>query len=1033
MAKIWASAGVAGPGPERIGRLAKERNSGVASAGWPTGRRTWVATVLILGALAGLEARTSWLQSRLFSMVARRLTFGFEEVPGAATRYPGEGPYDLRLGYARLPRYLERLAPEFEVVRQARLSPIHARLVDLGIFPIYDEKVTAGLRVVDRNGRELLALAYPQRVYDDFPSIPPLVVRTLLFIENRELLDERHPRRNPAVEWDRLARALLEKGVEPLRPSRRVAGGSTVATQLEKLRHSPGGRTDTAREKLRQMLSASLRAYQRGEETIEARREIFREYVNSLPLAAAPGFGEVHGLGDGLWAWFGADLTEVTRLLGTAVPDDLNPEIDARARAFRQVLTLCLAQRRPAYYLLRSPGAVADVADRYLRLLHEEGVVTDALFERAAAARAVPRDRAPNSLPLGPALKPIQGVRTRLAATLGTSGLYELDRLDLEVRTTFDRDVQDAVLAALHGLRDRATARDAGLLEGRLLGDQDPSNVVYSFTLYERVGDTNLLRVQADTYDQPLNINESVKLELGSTAKLRTLVSYLEIVAALHAEYATTPSAELRALDFPPSDRLARWVATQLAGASDRSLPALLETAMGRRYSADPGEVFSTGGGRHEFSNFDRREDGRIPTVREAFRESINLPFIRLMRDVTHYYMLRVPGSSARILEDTSDPQRQRYLEQFADREGREFLRRFYRKHHGQEADAALGAVLAEVSRSPRRVAALVRSARPAFDFERFATLVRDRAGDSRPSDATLRELYDAFAPGRYGLADRGYLTGLHPLRLWLIEYLGRHPDASFDEVVEASTAERQAVYKWLFRTRRKNAQDARIRTLLEVEAFLEIHRAWKRLGYPFETLVPSYATAIGSSADRPAALAELVGIALADGVRFPTVRIEGLRFAEGTPYETQLERATRGGARVMPSAVAAQVRRELLGTVENGTAVRLRGLALRIGGKTGTGDNRREIYGSRGQLIESRAINRTATFVFFLGDRFFGTMTCYVAGPRSDDYRFTSSLSLQVLRHLLPHLMPIVGVPPATRPSETAAHELGRSTPTRS
>jgi len=37
----------------------------------------------------------------------------------------------------------------------------------------------------------------------------------------------------------------------------------------------------------------------------------------------------------------------------------------------------------------------------------------------------------------------------------------------------------------------------------------------------------------------------------------------------------------------------------------------------------------------------------------------------------------------------------------------------------------------------------------------------------------------------------------------------------------------------------RKGAQDARIRNLLELEAFLEIQARWKRLGYPFESLTP--------------------------------------------------------------------------------------------------------------------------------------------------------------------------------------------------
>ena len=56
----------------------------------------------------------------------------------------------------------------------------------------------------------------------------------------------------------------------------------------------------------------------------------------------------------------------------------------------------------------------------------------------------------------------------------------------------------------------------------------------------------------------------------------------------------------------------------------------------------------------------------------------------------------------------------------------------------------------------------------------------------------------------------------------------------------------RREVYDWLFKTSRKNAQDIRIQSLLEVEAFDSLLRDWKRLGYPFDTITPSYATAIG-------------------------------------------------------------------------------------------------------------------------------------------------------------------------------------------
>ena len=43
------------------------------------------------------------------------------------------------------------------------------------------------------------------------------------------------------------------------------------------------------------------------------------------------------------------------------------------------------------------------------------------------------------------------------------------------------------------------------------------------------------MRVQADNFAAPFDFNKSVKLELGSTAKLRTLTHYLELIAELHA------------------------------------------------------------------------------------------------------------------------------------------------------------------------------------------------------------------------------------------------------------------------------------------------------------------------------------------------------------------------------------------------------------------------------------------------------------------------------------------------------------------
>jgi len=47
--------------------------------------------------------------------------------------------------------------------------------------------------------------------------------------------------------------------------------------------------------------------------------------------------------------------------------------------------------------------------------------------------------------------------------------------------------------------------------------------------------------------------------------------------------------------------------------------------------------------------------------------------------------------------------------------------------------------------------------------------------------------------------------------------------------------------------------------------------------------------------------------------------------------------------------------------------------------------------------------------FVFFIGDRFYGVVTAYVAGQDSDDYNFTSGLAVQVLKAAAPQLMPLL------------------------
>ena len=984
-----------------------------------------VFIVLLVAVVAGgmlvvHELRYSRLQAREISRFAQKLDYEFKAGPSDAVRYPAHGPFDQRLGYTELPRFAERLqARGYALTGQTRFSEALLDYVDRGFFPPYREKDQAGLALDGCRGESLYRFRYPFHGYADFAAVPDRVTQSLLFIENRDLLDPSRPRLNPAVDWVRFTRAAIGQLGRMVDVDLDTPGGSTLATQIEKYRHSPDGITLNAREKLRQMVSAAVRAYRNGEETLPLRRQLVLEYLNTVPLSAAPGYGEVNGLGDGLSVWFGADVARVNALL--AQPDGAGEQLAAQGLAMRQVVALMIAHRRPSYYLARGRAELAQLTDSYLRLLAEGGVISPTLGAAARAQKLVFRDLASD-----PALHPANSgkgtdaVRLRVAGMLNTS-LYGLDRLDVEVNSTFDRDLQRAVSDYLGRLGDADFAASQGLIGERMLGPTSLGAVRYSFTLVERAPGGNRVRVQTDTTDQPLDINEGSKLELGSTAKLRVLATYLEIVAELHARYAPLDPPALREVVLSRRDSLSRWAVDYLAGDADRSLSAMLQAALERRFSANPDESFFTGGGLHTFGNFSSKDDNRTPTVREALQASINLPFVRLMREIVRYSMYRVPGSTAQLLEDSEDPRRAEYLARFADREGRVFLRRFWRKYRDHTPEEMRALLLDGLRPSADRLAAVFRYLDPAAPQAALAKFLGERLGDSQMSEARIAQLYTRYAPEAYDLPDRGYIARLHPLELWLVSYRTAHPDATLADMLTASEDERQAVYRWLFRTRFKHAQDVRIDTMLEVEAFLDIHRRWQRLGYPFDHLVPSLATALGSSGDRPAALAELMGIIMNDGMRLPTVRIERLRFATGTPYEMHLERRPIDGERVMAPEVAAALRNALSEVVESGTARRLAGAfqladgtVLTLGGKTGTGDNRIVLAGER----SGPALNRTATFVFYLGPRHYGTLTAYVLGPNAAGYRFTSALPVQILKSMGPVLLPYLEPDAACRAS---------------
>ena len=946
--------------------------------------------LVIVGLAAREEARASDFQALYFTQEASHLTNEVRVGPSDRIRFPGAGPYDRRLGYARLPHALQVGALQgYHIAAQVRVSEQFAALVDRGVSPIFLEKAQAGLRILDRHGATIFASPYPARIYASIAAVPPVVWQTLLFLENRALLDPRYPNHNPSIDWARMAHAGGDYALSRLGSSRSVPGASTLATQLEKFRHSPDGRTRSTREKLLQMEAASLRSYLGGENTEAARRRIVTDYLNSVPLAAIAGYGEVTGLGDGLWAWYGADPDEVNRLLwhdSTAVTQ--------RAIAYREVLSLMLAHRRPSYLLLQPAGRdeLQSLTDQHLRLVARAGIISAALRDAALAIDLKPRSRAPD-VPRASFVdrKGANAVRMELLGLTGLRSLYELDRFDLTARTTLDLEAQNEVTHVLQRLTDPAFVRAQGLAAPGLLHRGDPAHVIYAVALYERTEAGNVVRVQVDNSDTPFDVVEGSKLELGSTAKLRTLISYLEIVEQLYLRNAGRPALNLRVEPVGAGDGITAWTFAYLASNPGVSLERLLDAAMLRPYSASPAETFA-GGASDGFRNADTTDDQQAPSVREAFVRSVNLPFIRIMRDIVHYYRYRLPGSlqplAGHAADDPWDPD-----------DGRALIEHAYEEY----ADSAIWR-----GRSPTQLAWVYRSVAPEAGLEAFRAFVRGRGADAALSDARIIELYDGSDPTGFSIADRAHLADVPPLDLWIAAFLREHRGASQQDVFDASAAIRQEISGAQLPPPGSGKRGQWVSAVPETDAFSEIQRSWGRLGYPFGSLAPSYATAIGSSADRPDHLAELAGIVLNDGVRYPVHRVDELHYAAGTPYETLLRLSPRKGERVLSSEIAAVVRSAMVAVVGRGTAQRafgavrgIDGSPLVIGAKTGTGDNRYQRVARDGQVIEDRAVDRTAAVVFFIGDRFYGSITAYVAGATADRYDFTSALPVQILKML--------------------------------
>ena len=959
------------------------------------------------------ELKTNEIEATFFSWYSQDMSWEVNKGKNNRILFPLDGPYDITMGYSRLPDFQKQLEDTgYTISRQARQSQKIQSLLRKRIAIPYDKKLAPGLRLNDKDGSQIYYVNLNTEQFSSFQTIPPLLVKLLLHRENRELLNYKRPFLNPAIEWDRFALAFLNYVDENFFSSSGGMGGSTLATQLIKFRHSSKGTTSTPADKLKQMAGASIWAYQKNPNTIEVRQEIVKEYLNGMPLGAAPGYGEINGIGNGMWAWYGKTTNQLIPDL--TLPETNHDKIYQKAKTLKEAFSLIIATRYPSFYMQNDPAILNKKVTTYFRLLEKDGIISPELTKAALSIPLTFKPGAPFPPPISLLRrKGMNALRTDLLDLLGIKTLYELDRLDLTADTTLDFETQQKVNTILNSLYDPEFLREQGFISPYILNTGDPGKVIYSISLFESRPEGNFLRVQSDTLNRPLNISTGIKLELGSTAKLRTLATYLMVVDRLDDYFSTQdPSARK-----PLPDMLSKWVAEYRLLHPKATREEVLKASLQREISADPHRAFFTGGGLHVFKNFKKDQDDKEYTIEEGLCQSVNLVFIRLMKEVVDYCIAELGYDKKKLLADPNDPERIPLLKEAAASEGVEFLKKFYRIYQSKSYAESLDLLRQSQEHPLRNWVLLYLKENPKATFNQLEAQAKAHFGENALDLTYLNKLFRAYRGKSFNFMDEAYLLGKHPLENWLISYFKDHPQTSWKEVLEASKKARELSSSWLFKSSFQTAQNLRIMTMLEKKAFSEIHRNWKSLGYPFESLVPSLATTIGSSADRPSSLAELMGIILNEGVCKPSLSIQSLHFAQSTPYETHFIKSPSSGEKVMPPEVARVLKIVTENVVERGTAQRIKntfvnpdGTPLEIGGKTGTGDNRFETFRRSADEIEvtsSKILSRTSTFVFFVG-HYFGIVTAHVEGPEASEYEFTSALAVQVLKTLWPALEPL-------------------------
>lgn len=704
--------------------------------------------VLVVGGYAIYDELmdSSTLQSHFFPKLYNGEVF----TKMVTTTPPAEGTADIEHGYAAIP-HIRELATQAGDIVSPQVEWKDRQIGVLRLAPIFPRPAQSGVRIIDSRGEVTYQGVSPHDVYKKYEDIPPVLTASLCLVEDEFVCDiaGKDETYNAAVNWPRSIYAAALGIGRKFNLTSKVEGGSTLAIQVVKNNSWEKGRTKGFLDKAEQMLTASTEMYANGPDTTAKRHETVLKYMNGALFAGHPQFGEVTGWKDAMAVWFGNNNYDEILRSGKETPE--------AARVFRQTFSLVMSLKMPDRSLRKEAGFkdLQQRVDNYIPLLVKEKIITESFAKLVLAEKIEFADVGKNPVipPKPPRDKFVDSLRLALMNKLELSpvdAMYTLDRWDLQVDATLDHSVNEAVTNKLKSFNDPEIAKQSGLTGFQLLRPEAAEKVTWAITINERLPDGRIVtRVSTDTFKGQLDLTKGGRQNFGSTGKMRMAATFLnEVISELHDEYADKDPETLKAITTHPKDKLTRWALDYLSKPdSDRSLDGMLRASIKEiKYSGAP-QGFFTGGGMNYPGNFDRKEDRQSYSVEGALWESVNLSWYRITDDIEEYMKWHRLKIDPQIFDDTPDhpeaqAQRQKYLEEFADFEGREFQEKFWNEMRGKTGEEITAHLAGKTKGGRTQLAVIYLSLHPEASFEDFSKFMQENCKNCKPND-DQKKLYD--------------------------------------------------------------------------------------------------------------------------------------------------------------------------------------------------------------------------------------------------------------------------------------------------